>query len=425
MNRAIRRAIIVVPVTLLCASAGSAQVPRQTQADSYTRYELLDPDSRSFRIYYDVSATTPGADFYFNSLRSGSAHTVHGVTDLMTGSALEWDVVDGAAARSTGHPDASPDGSYLRVRLARPVPEGGEARIRIDKTYRDTASYFRAGESIVFSRSLGITRNAIVLPTGYELMRCNYPSQVVTESDGRINVSFMNPGPAAVPYEVEARPLPKPVRPPTAPAAGALPPSPVATEVRSTGARVDYTFSERAFQDREIVYFLQQPETNSFRLYHDYTETRPGIDRYVNVVRSGSRASDPSATILDTGEELRVETLRGSQISERGIDIGGEVTPESEAVVIWFDPVKEGASVRLRIWETYTDPNRYLLVGDELIWDRSFGRPRNTVVLPDGWYLTANAVPAVIDRTDDGRTRLYYENDRPGNIEVFVKARRR
>jgi len=27
--------------------------------------------------------------------------------------------------------------------------------------------------------------------------------------------------------------------------------------------------SERAHQDREIVYFLQQPDTHAFALYHD------------------------------------------------------------------------------------------------------------------------------------------------------------
>ena len=79
----------------------------------------------------------------------------------------------------------------------------------------------------------------------------------------------------------------------------------------------------------------------------------------------------------------------------------------------------------MRISETYTDPNRYLLLGDELIWDRSFGRPRNSVILPEGWYVTTNSIPAIISETDDGKIRLYYVNDRPGNIDVFVKAKRR
>ena len=193
----------------------------------------------------------------------------------------------------------------------------------------------------------------------------------------------------------------------------------------AASARVDYQFSERAFQDREIVYFLQQPETHSFRLYHDYTEGREGVDRYLNFVRAGSKASNPSAMILDTGEELRVETLRGEQITARGLRVAGEITSETEVIAIWFDPVQAGRSVRLRIEETYTDPNRYLRVGDELIWDRSFGRPRNTVILPAGWYVTANSIPAIVNETGDGNIRLYYENNRPGNIDVFVKARMR
>ena len=75
--------------------------------------------------------------------------------------------------------------------------------------------------------------------------------------------------------------------------------------------------SERAFQDREIVYFLKRPETHAFSLYHDYTETREGTDKYLNIVRAGSTVSDPSAKMLDTGEALKVETLRGQAIATR------------------------------------------------------------------------------------------------------------
>jgi len=415
--------LLALTACTISISAAAQTEFRQTQADDYTRYELLDPETQSFRILYDVSATTAGARYYFNSLRAGSIHSVHDVTDLNSGFPLEWKVVSGAEARAAGHSRANPDGEYLQATLARPVPEGGEARIRIDKTYQDTASYYREGDEIVFSRSLGIKRNAVVLPAGYELTGVNYPSQVVVETDGRIKVSFLNRGPSGVPYEVRARSLPTRE-------VGARTAERIAPENGGRGspgesrsvARVDYKFSERAFQDREIVYFLQQPETHSFRLYHDYTETRPGTDRYLNVVRAGSRATNPSAKILDTGEELVVETLRGNEVVERGIEVGAQVTDETEVVVIWFDAVEEGESVRLRIEETYTDPNRYLLYGDELVWDRSFGRPSNIVLLPVGWYLTASSVPAVVDLAENGRVRLHFVNDRPGSIDVFAKA---
>jgi hypothetical protein len=59
------------------------------------------------------------------------------------------------------------------------------------------------------------------------------------------------------------------------------------------------------------------------------------------------------------------------------------------------------------------------------VWDRAFGRPRNAVVLPAGWYLTTSAIPAVVSETDDGRIRLDVTNDRPDEIQVFLKAKRR
>lgn len=411
-------------LSLLCLGpALAAQAPPQTQTDDYTRYELQAPGSGAFRILYDVTATTPGARFYYNGIREGAEEEVHRVTDLHTGASLPWEVVDGAYAREHGHPRANPDGRFIQVTLASPVPEEGQRRIRIDKTYVDAASYYTEGRDIVFDRSLGIRRNAVVLPEGYELLAASYPVQVDTEDDGRIRVSFMNPGPGAVDFRVRARPLPSGTHN-VPPRAAPTPPS-TAPGGAPERARVGWTFPERAFQDRDITYFLQQPETHSFRLFHDYTEKRPGMDHYLNVVRAGSSASDPEAWNLDTGERLRVEQTTGAALADRGIDVADEAGPDDHIVVVWYDPVAEGASTRLRIWETYTDAGRYVVDGDALVWDRAFGRARNTVVLPEGWYLTANAIPAVITETDDSRVRLRYLNPRPDQIQVFIRARRR
>jgi hypothetical protein len=187
--------------------------------------------------------------------------------------------------------------------------------------------------------------------------------------------------------------------------------------------------SERARQDREIVYFLNPPETHSFFLYHDYTESREGVDKYLNVVRKGSTAKDPSARILDTGLALKVETLKGAAITRAGLDLKGEmegpVQPDTEVVVIRFPPVPKGGSVRLRISETYTDPGRYRLEGDTLVFDRSLGRPRNAIVLPAGYFLTDCSIPATVSETADGRIRLDFVNPRPDEIAVLLKARRR
>lgn len=183
--------------------------------------------------------------------------------------------------------------------------------------------------------------------------------------------------------------------------------------------------SERARQDREIVYELNPPETHSFWLYHDYTETRAGVDKYLNVVRKGSTASGPAARVLDTGEELRVETLEGEAITRARLDIGEPVEADTEVVVVHFPPVASGGSLRLRISETYTDAGRYRLEGDTLIFDRALGRPRNAIVLPAGFYLTVCSIPATVSETVDGRVRLDFWNPRPDEIAVLIHARRR
>ena len=393
--------------------------------DEYTRYELLAPETSSFKIVYDVTAVTPGATFFFNPIRPGSIATDESVVDLMTGAPLKFQEVTGAQARESGLANASLDGRYIRVELARPVPQGGEGRIRIVKTYKDPKSYYRDGGAVVFDRPLGIKRNAVVLPPGYELLSCNIPSQVIEEPDGRIGISFMNTYPGQAPLILRATPLAKrdasPSSASTAPARASTPADPSPPLPPMARVRV----AERAFQDREIVYFLKSPETHAFSLYHDYTETREGTDKYINVVRQGSTVSDPSAKILDTGETLKIETLKGQAITEARLDIGEPIQPDTEVVLIRFPAVKSGQSVRLRIEETYTDPARYDLIDGQLMWRRSFGRPRNDIVLPAGWYLTASSIPATISQMDDGRIRLSFVNPRPDTIEVFVKGRRK
>ena len=193
---------------LVGAAASFAQTQPQTEADEYTRYELLTPESAQFRILYEVSATTPGATMYFNPIRKGSQATDEAVYDRLTGQALRFEIVSGADARRGGHAEADLDTRYIRIALPRPVPKDGEVRLLIDKTYKDPQSYFREGELLVFSRSLGIKRNSVALPRGYEVVSCNVPSQVLSEPDGRVLVSFMNPLPPDAPLVVKARRLP-------------------------------------------------------------------------------------------------------------------------------------------------------------------------------------------------------------------------
>jgi hypothetical protein len=404
------------PAAPLTAATG------QTESDEYTRYELLAPDSVSFKISYEVTATTAGAKFFYNPIRKGSIASDEAVFDSMTGAPLHFEVVSGEDARKDPLvPDADAATNYIKITLARAVPVDGQGRLLILKTYKDAKSYNREGDTIVFNRPLGIKRNSIVLPAGYELISCNLPAQVLIEPDGRLAVSFMNAYPQEAPLILKAK-----LGALTGPAS--LPHA--ASESRSwespfTGETERQRLSERAHQDRDIVYFLLQPETHAFSLYHDYTESRLGTDKYLNVVRTGSTVSDPSAYILDTGEKLATKLLTGAELVAEKIDVGEPVTPATQIVLIPFAPVKKGQSIRLRIAETYTAPSSYRLDGDELIFDRSLGRPRNAVVLPPGWYLAASSIPAVVSQLPDGRIRLDFWNPRPDNVGVLIKAKRR
>jgi hypothetical protein len=394
----------------------------QTETDEYTRYELLAPETSSFKIYYEVTATTAGANFFYNPIRKGSIASDESVYDAMSGAPLHFEVVSGTEARKDPlMPDADLGTDYIKVTLARPVPRFGQGRVVIVKTYKDEKSYHVDGRAIVFDRPLGIRRNKVVLPPGYEVVGLTVPSQILTEPDGRVAIDFMHAGAGEAPLILRAI-----KDAPTGAAAIPRPPAKTRSwESPFTGETEQVRLAERAHQDRDIVYFLQQPETHAFSLYHDYTETRPGINGYANVVREGSVASHPSSYILDTGEQLKAKEMTGAEMTASKINTGEAVDPKSNVVVIPFAAVQPGQSLRLRITETYTAPVSYRLDGDELVFDRSLGRPRNAVVLPSGWYCTASATPATVSQLPDGRVRLDYWDDRPEAVDVLIKARRR
>ena len=390
----------------LCVLLACAASHAQTRTDEYTRYELQPPGTSAVKVTYEASAITEGARTFTNDIAPTARVSDIVVHDMMTGQPLKFV----ASARS------------IAVTLARPVPQRGQGRVRIEKTVIDAKAYTRVGDAGTFTVPLGAGRHDLVLPSGYELTACNIPVRVLAEDDGRTKLDLMNVAPGNVILVVKIR-------------AGALTgdaakPKPL-TNNRSwetpptQGPTERQRLAGRAHLDRDIVYFLQEPSTNAFFLYHDYTESRPGVDKYVNVVRTGSRSSNPSALILDTGEELKHETLKGAEITAKQIDIGEPVTAETEIVVSYFAPVKPGQSIRLRLSETYTAPQSYRLDGNDLVFERSLGRTRNSVVLPAGWYLTASSIPAVVGETQDGRIRLDFVNNRPDSLDVYIKGRKR
>jgi hypothetical protein len=164
-------------------------------ADTYTRYELLAPETHQFKIYYEVTETRAGSRFHFNPIREGSEASDESVVDLASGKPLKFEVITGAQAKADSPSENfGANAHYIKVFLAHAVPTAGEYRLAIIKTYKDDKSYYLEGDQIVFKRPLGIPRDSVVLPAGYEIVSCSVATQVLRESDGRLKLAFVNPG---------------------------------------------------------------------------------------------------------------------------------------------------------------------------------------------------------------------------------------
>ncbi len=179
-------------------------------ADEFTLYELLPPETHQFAITYDVSQNKEGALFFFNPVRPGSIASKERVIDRRSGKELQFELVSGKDAKTTGlvSAKAADDAQFIKVHLPGSVPKGGETRIRIFKTYTDAKSYYVQDELLIFDRPLGIKRNVVVLPAGWELVGSASPAIVSTGADGRIHLSFLNDRDDQLPVKIVARRVP-------------------------------------------------------------------------------------------------------------------------------------------------------------------------------------------------------------------------
>jgi len=179
-------------------------------SDEFTLYELLAPESHQFAITYDVTETREGAQFFFNPIRPGSTASKEQVIERSTGKPLQFEQVSGKEAKASGlvRQETKDDAQFIRVHLPAPLPKGGETRIRIFKTYTDAASYYLKDGQLVFERPLGIKRNVVVLPKGWELLGSASPAIVSTDAEGRVHLSFLNDRDDQLPVKIIARRLP-------------------------------------------------------------------------------------------------------------------------------------------------------------------------------------------------------------------------
>src|SRR5258705_6472739 len=164
LRRTFNKLVVLLSVTLCAIVSCGAACGQYISGDTYTRYELLAPDSHQFKIYYEVTETRAGARYHFNQIREGSEASDESVIDLATARPLKFEVVSGAQAKIDSPDENFPAAAhYIKVYLAHPIAAGGEYRIAIIKTYKDDKSYYTEGDKIVFKRPLGIPRDRIRL----------------------------------------------------------------------------------------------------------------------------------------------------------------------------------------------------------------------------------------------------------------------
>jgi hypothetical protein len=373
------RRFIFAVLTLLLPSAAPAQQAFYSH-DNYTQYELLEPSSGKFAITYFVTERRPGSLYLLNQTRSGSAGSDISVFDPQTGKPLKFDYMSGAelsASGMTGRFD--PKEHYIRAHLPRPVPENGEGRVKILKTYQDEKSYFPEGEDIVFKRSLGIARNSIVLPKGYRLVSSNVAAQMFTLPDGRLTISFEHGHGYAADVTIRARPSGVP------PVSRPLP------------------LGEQALNWTKTLYDLRADPLGG-AITHEFVEEKPGSE--VSLVRPLGLGQEFTVTDVDSGVPLTV--------SRRG----------TRTVAVLKTHIFQGGSARLRI----SGPMRagsLVRTVDTLEWTEMTFATRLFVLLPAGWDVLSVSVPATVATQSDGRVGVQIYNQPPLLSKVSIRAAKR
>lgn len=349
--------------------------------DDYTEYQLLDPATHQFHIVYYLGQRQVGATTVLNQTRSGSEGSDISVSDPRTGKPLKFEYKSGAelaAAGESGRLNAAEH--YIRAFLPRPVPADGEGRVRIEKTYLDQKSYYAQGDDIVFARSLGIGRNAILLPAGYALVSSNVAAQVLLNDAGRIKVAFENVNGYAADVQIRARPAGLTV-------SGAVP------------------VVERGFDFSKTLYDLGDPEQHQLGVRHQFLATTPG--RRITLPFLARHAMNaPVVTDLDMGTPLPV---RGAAAA---------------AAIESAEPIGAGQSIHLRIAGTIVD-QAYRVDRGQLAWERALHEPRTTILLPAGWEAIAISTPALVSTTRENRVAIQVYNPRPEPTTIAIRAVRR
>lgn len=357
----------------------SPPVTRLFTQDAYTEYALLDPESASFRIRFLPEETRAGATEIVNATRGGSAGSDIEVFDPRSGQPIKF-----AYEQSP----QNPDDHAIRAPLPMPVPEGGIGRVLILKTYKDPRTYMKHGEDIVWVRSLAGYRLGVLLPKGFAFISSNVAAQLSTAADGRLKLAFANPSGQSNPVTIHARKTP--------------------AAFTGSGDAADMFFD-----DVKTLYDLGAPETGRIRVEQTYTDHRKGDSAMLDSL-SYLALTDLSVIDLDTAKKLTVGAANGANGSAQKVKLDVPIVSDAQSAHLKITGALGDKSYRI-------DPKD----ASALVFDRTLRGLRNTVLLPDGWDVSAVSQSATIG-TYQGRTFVALINLNAENTyRVVIRARKR
>jgi len=325
--------------------------------------------------------TRAGATLLTNGTRHGSDGGGIEVYDPRTGQPLKFDYLGGAEAREKKIPgNFTPEDHYIIAQLPWAVPQGGEGRVLIYKTYKDARTYYPEGQDIVWVRALSAQRFGVILPKGYAFISANIASQVMTTPDGRLKLSLTNPSGGGSPITIRAR--------------------------KTTATFVGHKSSDKVYDDIKTLYDLGEPDTHSFKLEQTYSDYRKGDKARLDVM-SYAPLRDLKVIDLDTAKPLATMKDGAATVAKLEVPI-----------------VNDKQSAHLKVNGSVQDP-AYKVENGELVFERTLHGLRNTILLPAGWEVAGVSQPCTLG-LNQGRAFVALVNiQQEGAVKVTIRARKK
>lgn len=342
--------------------------------EAYTEYEILAPGTASFRIRYLPETTRVGATQLDNATRGGSEGSDIEVYDPRTGKPVKF----------TYTPDpCDPETHTIHATLGQPVPQGGVGRVLIFKTYKDERTYITFPDTpndITWVRSLAGYRLGVLLPKGFAFLSSNVAAQMSTTASGQLRIAFANPSGESNPVTIHARKT-----------TATFPPTP---------------YTDMFFDDIKTLYDLGAPETGTIKVEQTYSDYRKGSKAKLDSL-AYLKLANPQVIDLDTAKVLTPAK-----------DGAGMSVPLEVPIV------DDRQSAHLRITGTIADGS-YKVTNGDLVFTRTLHGLRNTVILPEGWDVTAVSQSGTVGMSQNRQFVALINLNAEDQYSVTIHARKR